>query len=1444
MEYIDTSSIRFDLKIDCNWHAQLQGEIPNECMKIQVTAVSAQTDPVVELYALNSQSIPLENHESSWSQLIPTWRFVDEYENVVTRLSIHTRQHPIYTDIVTGEAKVKYIDDSPSEIGKPLLLLATMSLTGYPLDKENVYSDKSDDVITHPGYSNSKITKVHVMEINESTPNGLRISRNGIEPMSAQTYWAGQFIPCVVTMEGWHPKAYDNGDVNDKNKHITIYNYPYDPNIAIPLTGFIYAQETGLPEYDTETSGNIYGGLFRRYTDDENKFRTGGYTVISAVPEFESNYTVISACTKPETHTTRPWTMAKSWISFPDTDTPSTVAYFYPYINEEILNSEIIRLVNNPESLFNVDSVPYSFSVPIPNSIADIVPGADATQKNRNTGGTGVFALDMSSNTWMSDCELGTLTKINRNHEIVGKQIDLMTDVNSVSGNISLSTPFKQHLSPNNMWLSIDDKIVTTCFTDHVITIHDAITHDMIGCAYTPPLDSLDNLYPEVNEKPMDSQGRPVAAIIGYHGPHYQEDSTENTDCPIFVLYESFYKAPGYNRETCSLVQFDYAETTGAYVSNGPGGYDIFSTGISATSSFEIPELNGQNIIDVTYYNEYMYILSENYTGTENANFNNKGHLTIIPLSGGAGQIKVFPLLYSESEILHPASICITDPNPKAATPDSKVSIYFTGYTENNGVINAGVFRKEDISYKTLSAGNLDVDRIELKTLEENADSGNLGRFANNLQSYANALNGLSIDSNNQIWLVDNRVGKLKVFHDLEKNPSEISFPTINGIPVNGAARGDWNGARLMLNYFRWEFTPHVFCGKSEPFIVDSYTNFKIRKHNDSWHVTDRMKYTTDVTPFKENTNFFNRYIDAALGGERVHGSYSVARKLYERIANAVPNIHDVDECGIAELCSIGVSQDVPMDIFIPHYPEELKRLMDLFSVSHEKLWGDRCKCNSFYFESPGQYNLKNIPDGEEDDYNPKRFCPICKHYHGTNLGPMISNTNEIKLEVDEHPPYVVRSRYNKHYIKIVPSIQSIRDAHNLLHRLENMTGDDSRKTPQYNAMVQLLIRIDAEKESRHNKEYEKCPIWSSFLYNYGPVQTSQEDTPESCITSAFNEYYNHLEEIEPPSDEYLPVIDEELTYIYKGEGSTMKEMENLREWISMFQMPVTPTFDITIMPQSITRDLLILKFTIDNLSTEHDKLVAVHTSMFTPEPWYNYCIYHYIPTQCGHLNTGVINWDDSMTSLAESVSGLDVWYQNDGIVENMLAYVMRKGLGFESANVGKYMIYFYPNNGFGQMEIQTIPCNVKQELSKCNFTKYGYKFIGWATSPFGKVIYKDEQVVENLLEKHEVITLYAQWEKLPCLTITFEPNGADSPSYTQEIPTNTSAELLPCTFDAAGSGFDGWAITSDGDVVLNDLEVVYNTSDVNITSTLYAHWFTLTDKNYSVNDIISYVNN
>ena len=304
-----------------------------------------------------------------------------------------------------------------------------------------------------------------------------------------------------------------------------------------------------------------------------------------------------------------------------------------------------------------------------------------------------------------------------------------------------------------------------------------------------------------------------------------------------------------------------------------------------------------------------------------------------------------------------------------------------------------------------------------------------------------------------------------------------------------------------------------------------------------------------------------------------------------------------------------------------------------------------------------------------------------------------------------------------------------------------------------------------------------------------------------------------------------------------------MKEMENLREWISMFQMPVTPSFDIAVMPRSVTRDLLILKFTIDNLSTPHDKLVAVHTSMFTPEPWYNYCIYHYNPTHCGNLNTSVINWDDSMTSLSESVSGLDEWYEKDGIVENILSYVMHKWLGFESANTGKYMIYFYPNGGTGQMQVQTIMRGIQQPLSKCSFVRFGYTFDGWSTSPFGNVIYQDEQIVKDLLEEHEVITLYAKWKKLPCLTITYEPNGGAGNPYTQEIPMYTSAELLPCSFTATGSGFDGWAITSAGGVVLEDLKTVYNEFDVDMPSTLYAHWFTLTNQD-DANDIISYLNN
>lgn len=54
-------------------------------------------------------------------------------------------------------------------------------------------------------------------------------------------------------------------------------------------------------------------------------------------------------------------------------------------------------------------------------------------------------------------------------------------------------------------------------------------------------------------------------------------------------------------------------------------------------------------------------------------------------------------------------------------------------------------------------------------------------------------------------------------------------------------------------------------------------------------------------------------------------------------------------------------------------------------------------------------------------------------------------------------------------------------------------------------------------------------------------------------------------------------------------------------------------------------------------------------------------------------------------------------------------------------------------------------------QLNKNEFTLDGYEFKGWATSPNGQVVYKDEEIVTKLTDKsNHIIDLYSIWEKKP----------------------------------------------------------------------------------------------
>jgi len=218
--------------------------------------------------------------------------------------------------------------------------------------------------------------------------------------------------------------------------------------------------------------------------------------------------------------------------------------------------------------------------------------------------------------------------------------------------------------------------------------------------------------------------------------------------------------------------------------------------------------------------------------------------------------------------------------------------------------------------------------------------------------------------------------------------------------------------------------------------------------------------------------------------------------------------------------------------------------------------------------------------------------------------------------------------------------------------------------------------------------------------------------------------------------------------------------------------------------------------------------------------------------------------------------------------------------------DLAKVRVSFDPNGGQGFMPGQYINKNSSAKLSENIFTKVGYSFDGWSTSPNGPLAYADKA---NISVSGSDVKLYARWKANKTSMIGFDANGgegsvrpvamvAGTPLYAPEVfrtgyihtgwlpelpmvvpeegtlfvaqwvpitytvkyhanggtgETQTSSHLYdeennltPNGFDKKGHSFVGWSYEPGGNKIFNDGESVINLSaSQNGQVDLYALW-------------------
>lgn len=146
-------------------------------------------------------------------------------------------------------------------------------------------------------------------------------------------------------------------------------------------------------------------------------------------------------------------------------------------------------------------------------------------------------------------------------------------------------------------------------------------------------------------------------------------------------------------------------------------------------------------------------------------------------------------------------------------------------------------------------------------------------------------------------------------------------------------------------------------------------------------------------------------------------------------------------------------------------------------------------------------------------------------------------------------------------------------------------------------------------------------------------------------------------------------------------------------------------------------------------------------------------------------------------------------------------------------------------NDATGAMESISKAYNETFNLPANTYTRTGYNFTGWNTSPVGDgTHYDDEQSVKNL-DINGRITLYAEWAPIVAV-ITFDKNSdeATGSMANQTVVYDVQNRLDDNGFIRENYNFMGWNTQADGQGTHYDNKAdVTNTFFTNVT--LYAQW-------------------
>ena len=275
------------------------------------------------------------------------------------------------------------------------------------------------------------------------------------------------------------------------------------------------------------------------------------------------------------------------------------------------------------------------------------------------------------------------------------------------------------------------------------------------------------------------------------------------------------------------------------------------------------------------------------------------------------------------------------------------------------------------------------------------------------LSSERQHIGGITFDTYDNLQVInsyENKMFRIPVSNQ-SLSSTDIVAPDVS--PISGAtgfgwgnhvATGDWNGYGWINKYTNTTGI-RTLTGLTTFSMYPSSGKHKIAKINEDFDPAETIKSYRFQPLLDDYHVFFDTFLGIIVGTASSEPT-ALGKVIYEKIANFNSNVADIDTCNIQQLYSHAKQVGINLDNYNFIYPGTLKRVMDITSIRHRKLWGNRSKFNRDF--------------NNHHTHNRSR---------GKNLGTIMTTATGI---ISAGIPIVIKQLFNQEFRLVMPEYMEL----------------------------------------------------------------------------------------------------------------------------------------------------------------------------------------------------------------------------------------------------------------------------------------------------------------------------------------------------------------------------------------------------------------------------------